>query len=340
MSYQQFIRLNEIDFHRKKIIIIGAGWMADQYCKALHAMGIRSVTAISRTEESARKCCAKYDYQPRHGGYRDVLPKSGEADLVIIATPVHELKPAAEFAVALGYKNILVEKPGALFSEDLAGWENELKGKNVRVRIAYNRLTYPNYVRLKEIVQSEGGITSCRYTFTELIHSINFQKDRKGVYERWGISNSLHVISMVHDLIGMPEELNARQFGHLDWHPAGDRFAGSGITEFGIPFSYHADWSSAGRWSIEVMTAKNAYRLMPLEEIYRCKKGAFVWERMDTAAAYPDVKQGIAEEIAIMLLSEMETDTPLISLDKAVSFTRLTETIFNYNTFRATDSVK
>ena len=330
MSYQKLIHINELDFSNKEVVIVGAGWMADQYCQALQAMGIHTVIVISRKEESARQCCAKYGYQPYHGGYQDVLPKLANTDLVIISTPVHELRPAADRAATLGYKNILVEKPASLYSEDLLIWEDELQGKDVRVRIAYNRLTYPNYIKLKEIVQSEGGVTSCRYTFTELVHTINFHNNRPDVYERLGISNSLHVISMAHDLIGMPKELNAYQFGHLDWHPAGDRFVGAGITEFDIPFSYHGDWGSAGRWSIEVMTQENAYRLMPLEQIYRCKRGMFDWERMDFSTPYPDVKQGIAEEIAIMLNPAMENDIPLVTLNKAASFTRFAEKIFNY----------
>lgn len=254
----------------------------------------------------------------------------GEHDLVIVATPIHELIPASKCAIANGNKNILIEKPGSLYSAELLNWADELKCQDVRVRITYNRLTYPNFIKLKDLIQSEGGITSCRYTFTELIHTINFSNNRSGAYERWGRSNSLHVISMAHDLIGMPNESNAVQYGHMDWHSAGDRFVGAGVTEFDIPFSYHADWGSAGRWGIEVMTKENAYRLMPLEQIYQCKKGTFDWEKINFEVPYADAKQGVAEENAIMLYPEMGNDIPLVTLDKAASFTRLAEKIFNY----------
>ena len=155
----------------------------------------------------------------------------------------------------------------------------------------YNRLVYPNLWKLKELVQSEGVITSCRYTFTELVHTINFNNNRNDVYERWGISNSLHIISMAHDLIGLPKKIDPYQFGKLKWHPSGDRFVGAGVTQENIPFSYHADWSSAGRWGIEIMTPQNAYRLIPLEQLYRCKKGAFDWELVETTTVFPGVKQ-------------------------------------------------
>jgi glutamate dehydrogenase/leucine dehydrogenase len=44
MSYQKLIHINELNFRDRKVIIVGAGWMADQYCQALQAMGIRLVT--------------------------------------------------------------------------------------------------------------------------------------------------------------------------------------------------------------------------------------------------------------------------------------------------------
>lgn len=46
--------------------------------------------------------------------------------------------------------------------------------------------------------------------------------------ERWGIANSLHVISMAHYLIGLPEQMRRYRFGKPDWYPSGDRFVGAG----------------------------------------------------------------------------------------------------------------
>lgn len=61
------------------------------------------------------------------------------------------------------------------------------------------------------------------------MHTINFNNNQTDVYERWGIANSLHVISMANDLIGLPKEMQSYRFGKLDWHPSGDRFVGSGV---------------------------------------------------------------------------------------------------------------
>ena len=331
MPYKTLLSIKDKDFSDKTVLIIGAGWMAEQYCIALTQMGVRNVCVVSRSEKSAKTCCEKFGFQPYHGGYEKCLPELGTFDLVIVATPVHELKPAAMRAVECGNKNILVEKPASLYSSELFEWAKQTDVQNARIRIAYNRLLYPNLWKLKELVQFEGGITSCRYTFTELVHTINFNNNRTDVYERWGIANSLHVISMAHYLIGLPEEIQSYQYGKLDWHPSGDRFVGAGVTNENIPFSYHADWSSAGRWGIEIMTLQNAYRLIPLEQLYKCKRGTFNWDIIETTSAFPEVKQGIAEEVAIMLDLELGKTIPLITIEKAAEYTKLVEEILGYD---------
>jgi predicted dehydrogenase len=332
VTYEKLIRINELNFSNKKVVIIGAGWMADQYCQALQAMGIRSVTVVSRKEESARRCCQKYGYQPRHGGYQDVLPKLVDAsDLLIIATPIHELRAAAEFATSLGYKNILVEKPGALYSDALRDWAQSVDKQDVKIRLAFNRHTYPSFWKLKELSDNEGGITSCHYMFTEWVHTINFKNNHEDVYRRWGVSNSLHVIAMAHALIGMPHQISTYRNGGFDWHPSGERFAGAGITESGVLFSYHADWKSAGRWGIEIMTSQNAYRLIPLEKLFRCPKGSVNWEPVEIMPAFSHVKEGVAEELALMLDDALEKSiSAAVTLADAARYVKLAESLFGY----------
>jgi len=331
MSYEKLITINKLNFKNKKILVIGAGWMAEQYCNALFSMKIMDVTVISRKKESSERCCKKYGYRPLSGGYKNVLPKLNIFDLVIIALPVHKLKLACDFSIKCGNKNILVEKPGALYSNVINVWANKTRNVNVRIRIAHNRCVYPSLWKLKELAMNDGGITSCFYTFTEWVHTINFNNNRSEVYKRWGIANSLHVIGMAHYLMGMPKKTSTYQSGGLAWHPTGSRFTGSGITENNVTFSYHADWDSAGRWGLEIMTTKNAYRLIPLEKLFFCPKNSVNWREIKVTPAYPNAKDGIAEEIAIMLDKKLEKNIPLITLKKAFLLNRLAENIFGYS---------
>jgi len=325
--HQWLSNIDSLNFGDKSVLIIGAGWMASQYAKGLTNMNIKDVTVSSRSKEKIFQLCKEFGFKPAEDGIDPCLSSSKKFDLIIIATNVDSLLPNAKLAIEKGHSNILIEKPGSLYSEKLLSFAKEFGSQ--KVRIAFNRLLYPNLLTLKHLAQEEGGITSCLFTFTEWINTIDFNKESQEVYQRWGIANSLHVISMAYDLIGMPREFSTHCFGKLDWHPTGSIFVGGGITENNIPFSYHADWNSAGRWGIEVNTNENSYRLIPLEDLYVCHKGSVTWEKVSFKIPFPNVKQGVAEEIASMLDDTMQKQLP--SLENTASFIRVAEKIFGYD---------
>lgn len=329
MSYEYLANINSLKFGKKSVLIVGAGWMASQYAMALSHMNIKDVSIISKTKEKAIKICNEFGFQHLEEEIEKIIPNLKKVDLVILATPIHLLLPLAELFLKFGQTNILIEKPASLYPKDLLAFSKKITTQ--KVRVGYNRLLYPNFHLLKNLIEKEGGISSCHFTFTEWLNAINFKNNLPDAYVRFGISNSLHLISMAVELIGFPKEISAYQSGKLDWHPSGSIFVGSGITEKDIPFSYHADWESSGRWGIEVMTKENAYRLIPLEELYVCKKNTTDWQKVPFKTAFPAVKQGITEEIALMLNGDMEQKINLISIEKAAKLNKLAEKIFGYD---------
>jgi predicted dehydrogenase len=327
-SYDIISNINKLNFENKSIIIIGSGWMAKQYAIALYEMKIKNVIILSRNKDKTIKLCNEFGYIAIYGDLNEELSKIPEKDLTIIATSVDSLYSVTKSAIQNGQKNILIEKPGSLYSNELLDL-NKNNNKS-RIRIAYNRLTYPNFHKLKSII-SEEGISSCNFNFTEILHFIDFEKNIQNVYSRWGISNSLHVISMVFELIGFPKDYKFYNSGSLDWHPTSSIFVGSGISENNILFSYHADWNSAGRWGIEVMTKKNGYRFIPLEELFVRYKNTFEWNKVPFDVAYPGIKQGITEQISVMLEKKLEEKIPLITLEKGARLIDITEEMLGYN---------
>jgi predicted dehydrogenase len=266
----------------------------------------------------------------RVGRIEAELRESDTFDLVVVATPIDALLEVTRHVLSRGQRNILVEKPGALWSAELERFEHEVRETGARIRLAYNRNLYPNLLLLEQLAAAEGGITSCRYTFTEWASRIDFGKNPSRVYQRWGISNSLHPIGMAHRLIGMPDQLSTSRDGSLDWHPSGSRFSGSGRSKTGVSFEFEADWQSAGRWTVEVSTPENAYRLVPLETLSVRAPGSVDWTPVDFATAYSGVKPGVAEELAVMLDPPLERSLPLPTLSDGVALLRLAEQIFGY----------
>ena len=195
---------------------------------------------------------------------------------------------------------------------------------------AYNRSAYPAFHEIRFRARQEGGITSCTYDFTEMVKPDWPERFPAEELARWGVSNSIHVMSMAHGLIGLPQAWDSRRSGALPWHPTGAVFVGSGVSEQEIPFCYHADWGSAGRWSVEVNTPVSSYKLCPMEEVQRKTTPLGDWEPVEVAVFAPEVKAGIAEEVAAVLSDDIRSLVPLPSLREAAALTRFGEDVFGY----------
>ena len=325
-NYEWLKNIEKFNFASKKVLIIGGGEIAKQYALAFLKFHISDITIIVKTGDSISNFCIEKNLKLLKGGFEIHLSNLKKMDLVVIATPIPILINATQLCIDNGQDNILIEKPGSLYSKELLSLSKTCKDK--KIRIGYNRLVYPNLHKLKKLINSEGGVTSCRFTFTEWLDRIEFEKDESIVHQRWGIGNSLHVISMAFDIIGLPKEITSIQSGKIDWHDSGSQFIGCGTSENNIPFTYHADWGSGGRWGIEIFTKENSYLLIPLEELYVCKKFTGTILPVEFDVAFPDVKLGIPEEIAIMLDNTSGLD--LVTLEYAAKLNQITEKIMGY----------
>jgi len=326
-NYEWLKNIEKFNFASKKVLIIGGGEIAKQYALAFLKFHISDITIIVKTGDSISNFCIEKNLKLLKGGFEIHLSNLKKMDLVIIATPIPILINATQLCIDNGQDNILIEKPGSLYSKELLSLSKTCKDK--KIRVGYNRLVYPNLHKLKKLINSEGGVTSCRFTFTEWLDRIEFEKDELIVHQRWGIGNSLHVISMAFDIIGLPKEITSIQSGKIDWHDSGSQFIGCGTSENNIPFTYHADWGSGGRWGIEIFTKENSYILIPLEELYVCKKFTGTVVPVEFDVAFPDVKLGIPEEIAIMLDNTSGLD--LVTLEYAAKLNEITEKIMGYS---------
>lgn len=314
-------------FQKKSILIIGSGFIAREYCKIFQYLNCQNVIILGNSEESTKKLADEYNFKYVFGGFKKKLNQIEKKDLVIICTPIHLLLEATKLCLSSGQNNILIEKPGTLYPEELLKINEHVS--NQTVKIGFNRILYPSQLYLKKLIEDE-EITSCHFRFTEWIDRINFKKYQKDAYIRWGISNSLHVIGMAFNIIEKPEKISSYQQGGFDWHPSGSVFTGSGVSKKNIPFSYHADWESLGSWGIEIFTKENSYRLQPLEELFIFDTDPRNWKKIETKTIFPNLKPGLGEQVVMMLSNESSIQDYLISLPSASELIKNAEQIFAY----------
>lgn len=257
------------------ILLIGTGPMALDYAKVLLAQG-KIFKVIGRGIQSSLIFEKNCGIKPIIGGIdlylKNNILKSNTS--CIIATGTEILMPILKKIVLAGANKVLIEKPAAISIEELLENETFLKPFSEKVYIAYNRRFYASVIEAKKLIEEDGGLKSMHFEFTEWAHKIEPLEKAPGVKENWFFANSTHVVDLAFNLAGKPSDWKAfNKGGDIYWHKK-TNFAGAGITENDVLFSYLSNWESAGRWGIELMTNKKRIYLKPLEGIDIQLKGS------------------------------------------------------------------
>ena len=246
--------------------LIGAGVMAQDYAKVLQGLDM-PFEAIGRGAYSAAEFEKATGKQVRTGGLADALLADKAPENAIIAVGVEQLAPTTAELIRAGVKRIMVEKPAGLDLAEIQSLNRIAEENGASVLLAYNRRFYGSVQQARQCIVEDGGVLSAQFEFTEWSHLIAPLVKGEGVKERWLLGNSTHVIDLAFHLIGRPADWKCCHAGSIDWHPAAARFAGAGITEKNVMFSYLADWQAPGRWGVELLTAKRRLILRPMEQL-------------------------------------------------------------------------
>ncbi len=256
-----------------KIWLIGAGSMAQDYIKVLQGLD-KNFVVIGRSEENAKKCQESTGFKVETGGLEKYISNSNSiCSHAIVAVGIEKLYETTKLLLEYGVKNILVEKPGALYSWQFEKLNDLVKNTKSNVIIAYNRRFYSSVLKAQEIIKQDGGVVSFNFEFTEWAHIIEPLVKGEGVKEKWFLANSTHVVDLAFYLGGKPKEIKTFTLGNLDWHSSASNFSGAGISEKNALFNYQANWESAGRWSVEILTKENRLILRPMEKLQIQKRG-------------------------------------------------------------------
>lgn len=257
----------------KKVWLIGAGGMAQDYIKVLDSLDV-DLSVIGRSSRSAKECENEANCKVKVGGLSKFLASNPVlCSHAIVSVGVEKLFEITKELLEYGVKSILVEKPGAMVQSEFNKLNTLSKEKESNVLIAYNRRFFASTLQVQKLIREDGGVTSFNFEFTEWAHAIEPLKKAEGVKGKWFLANSTHVVDMAFYLGGSPKEINCLTNGSLDWHPSASVFSGSGISDINALFTYQANWESAGRWSVEILTKENKFIFRPMEKLQIQKRG-------------------------------------------------------------------
>lgn len=262
----------------EKIWLVGAGEMAVDYIKVLQVLE-KDFLIIGRGKGSATACHKVTGCEVIADGLQNYLSKTPDIPThAIVAVGVEKLHETTLQLLDYGVKNILVEKPAGLNKHEIEKVCQKAKEKNANTYVAYNRRFFASVLKAQEIITEDGGVTSFNFEFTEWAHIIDPLHKAEGVKENWFLANSTHVVDLAFYLGGKPKEICTFTAGGLIWHPAASIFSGAGTSESGALFSYQANWESAGRWSVEILTRSHRLIFRPMEKLHITKKGSVAVE--------------------------------------------------------------
>jgi len=250
--------------------------MGKEYAKVLKAMKLLFV-AVGRSQNSSDTFTAEIGVKAKSGGLQNWLRDNKCPQKAIVAVTEDQLGIATRQLINAGCKTILVEKPGGFDVKDIKSVAKLAQKRKAKVYVGYNRRFYASTQKALELITKE-SVSSFNFDFTERSYVIETSKQSDRIKKEWFLQNSTHVIDMAFFMGGWPKKLIAYKKGKLKWHPAGAIYSGAGISDKRAPFSYHANWSSAGRWSVEIMTPKNKLIFRPLEKLQIQKYGSMAIE--------------------------------------------------------------
>ena len=311
-----------------EVLLVGAGDMALAYAAVLTSLSIHPII-FGRGEDSARRFTEKSGLQAGTGPLVDQInARATLPETAIVTVNAHALASVTTTLVEAGVKRILVEKPAALDIAELDALCTAVHGAGAEVYLAYNRRYMASVLMADKLIAEDGGPSSVKFDFTVASARIVQLSKPKREFETWFYGNSTHVLDLAFHFFGAPSTLEATVAGQgaLDWHPSGAVYAGFGRNTAGALVSWHANWLSAGRWGVEVMTTKRRLILQPLEKLRVQMHGSFAETEMELDdEADRNFKPGLLRQTRAFLYGE-DIDR-LQTLDEHAKFARYYELI-------------
>ncbi|MEK7082131.1 MAG: Gfo/Idh/MocA family oxidoreductase [Patescibacteria group bacterium] len=148
-----------------KMAVIGAGGMGTRWAEAIRSHARAELSLVIDTDIAKAKNLAER-LGARAADSFDARESAPDIDAAVVALPHRFLAPAAARALQRGM-HVLVEKPGAINSEEMKKAADLAWEKNLRLMVAYNHRFHQGMRELRRLADSGflGGIMFIRAVY-------------------------------------------------------------------------------------------------------------------------------------------------------------------------------
>ena len=179
--------------------------MAIEYIKVLNTLNFR-ITVVSRSQKNFDFIKINFKNTSCISSKNlEINEKINTFDFAINCVSIKSLYKVTCKLIQLGFKKILIEKPGVLRKSELDSLISLSEKQDLILKIALNRRHYSSTIYLKNKINNL-NISSAHLDFTEWIKGIDYSKYDKLSLKKWLYSNSIHVIDMFFYLMGFPKK--------------------------------------------------------------------------------------------------------------------------------------
>lgn len=191
---------------KKQVALIGAGYWGKNLVRAFSNLGVLDVIC-DLNEQNLVERKKEHPNLRTTKDYNEIL-KDENINAIVIATPAVTHYKLGKIALEAG-KDVFIEKPLALGIKD-AEELVKIADKNKRIlMVGHLLLHHPAVLKLKEMI-NEGELGGIRYIYS---NRLNFGKLRKEENVLWSFAP--HDISVIIDILGIPEKVSARGNAYL-----------------------------------------------------------------------------------------------------------------------------
>lgn len=246
-----------------RCLLVGTGYMGTEYAKGLVSHGIE-FDVVGRSTKSIKAFENQVPIKVSEESL-DTLSNLSSFEAALVCVPENQAPTVVETLIRGAVPRILVEKPGALLSSQLGKLASMAEDSGCELKVAFNRRFFRSVQTVRQALSDGVAEVWCLADITERAQLISASPQPDEVKARWAVANSIHIWDLLQYLVGEITVTKAQRSGQLNWHPTGSRFTFELESEGGTTGLAYADWSTPGRWTIELRTKRETWKLCPIE---------------------------------------------------------------------------